>query len=90
MSALTAHKEPEVISATPDEVMDVFATLSGWDSDQHGSTWWTARVDDQMFFDNLDGIDKAILLHLIAKDTSHWTKDLRNRLLGAVEREIAT
>ncbi|ARP86270.1 hypothetical protein [Bordetella genomosp. 9] len=90
MSALPTFKEPDVISATADEAMEVLRCPSAWDADHHDLMWWTARIDDAGFFDRLDTFAKAELLHALAKDNSHWTADMRKRLEAVIEQEIAT
>ncbi|OZI26682.1 hypothetical protein CAL26_05005 [Bordetella genomosp. 9] len=89
MSALPTFREPDVISATVDEVMEVLRRPSAWDSDHHTRMWWVQRIDAQGLMDDPDLHDKAAYITAVARDTTQWTADLRKRLEAAIEQEIA-
>jgi hypothetical protein len=89
MSALPAFREPEIIFATVEGVMDTLQSPNAWDADNHDADWWTQRLDDADFFSNLDRFDKRAILYAIARDTTHWTQDVRRNLRNAVDAEIA-
>lgn len=90
MSALPDFKEPDVISATPDDVVDVLLRPASWDGDQHDRLWWTKRIDDAGFFENWRDLDKAEILTALMRDCTPWTADMRHRLRAVIEQEIAT
>jgi len=86
------HLEPPEVmplTASAHSVLEVMQNPCAHDVDGHDCIWWTERLDERQFFDNLSRYDKAVIFMAVLSSTNTWANRLKVEILNAVQDELA-